>query len=168
MLHPLLLLLGAVLGASLGALGVLGASVPSAHHVSRRQAAPRGAEISRTCSRCICAARQCDWTTGCQGGACGGYDITEAYFNHSNLTREAQVYADRTFEACTTDPKCAITVVKLYMRTLATDCDEDGTIDCDDMMMTHYYGLEGCIGAHQWVEFTNEWKRYRDCIAKYA
>ena len=154
---PLLLLAGVCAGVSVGV-------SESAHHVRRRQAAPRGADISKTCLRCICAARLCDWQAGCQGGACGGYRITEPYFNHSNVTRDVPLYRERTFETCTVDPQCAITVVRLYMRTLATDCDQSGDIDCDDMMLTHFYGIEGCIGVRDIAEFTNDWARYRDCM----
>ena len=155
-LVPLLLLVGACVGARLA---------PGAHRVTR-QAAPRGANITLPCLECICRARHCDWDFGCRNEVCGGYQISEPYFVHSNITGEVSVYADRTYQSCTTDVKCATTVVELYMSKEATDCDKSGDIDCDDMMMTHFFGNEGCIGARGWVEFTDDWRRYRRCITK--
>ncbi|XP_037076739.1 invertebrate-type lysozyme 3-like [Pollicipes pollicipes] len=115
-------------------------SASPAHSLARRSSAVR---VSKNCLRCICQARGCDWSVGCQNDVCGAYMMNEDYFITSNVTSRANLYKAYTFQRCASNPACATLAVKLFLQKLPSDCDGDGIIDCDDFVKEHYYGPNG-------------------------
>ncbi|CAH0553864.1 unnamed protein product [Brassicogethes aeneus] len=111
------------------------------------------------CMACICDAATGCVNRGCSGNICGPYSITWAYWSDSALNGK---FRSASFESCANDFECSSNSVANYVQRFQQDCDGDGKITCDDLMLVHFLGGYGC------KEKLPEpfWSKYQTCKAK--
>jgi len=122
--------------------------------------------MSESCLACICqASTNCNLTTRCisNNKFCGPFLISKPYWiDAGQLTiKFDQASRDGAFTACATDPICSAQTVRTYMQRFQTDCNNDGSIDCDDMGRIHLMGPDDCSNPR--VPSTPFFKRFRKC-----
>ncbi|OXU16760.1 hypothetical protein TSAR_014505 [Trichomalopsis sarcophagae] len=131
------------------------------------QAAGAGG-LNQVCLGCICeAASGCNTTIGCVGDICGPFHITWGYWSDSGKpTLNGQPASDNNAYAnCVNDAYCAARAVQGYMEKYSQDCNNDGTINCDDYARIHYLGGYGCGGALE-KRYENAYYNCRNSFAQ--
>lgn len=104
-------------------------------------------DITQVCLGCICEAISgCNVTQGCTGDICGPFHITWGYWADSGKpTINGQPVTDNNaYSNCANDAQCAARALQGYMEKYGQDCNNDGSINCDDYVRIHYLGGYGC------------------------
>ena len=91
------------------------------------------------CLDCICQVEtECNENFGCQGGYCGPYRISHAYYIDCEVDGGG-------YEACTNNKTCSEACIQNYMKRYAQSCVGDfRKPTCQDFARIHRYGINGC------------------------
>lgn len=116
------------------------------------------------CINCLCeAATGCNQTIGCIGEYCGMFHIGRPYWidadNPTLLGDNSE--SSEAFTRCVRDPYCASRTVNQYVNKFLRDCNNDGTLSCDDYARLHYFGYGECSKPANEVWF---YKAFRRCF----
>ncbi|XP_067011534.2 uncharacterized protein [Anabrus simplex] len=118
--------------------------------------------LHQACMRCLCvAASGCNLNRGCDDGYCGPFTLSRLYWLDAGqpVLPEDNPAREQSFENCAQDYDCAKRVVRAYMSKFKQDCNEDGSVNCDDFAMIHYNGGYKCG-----TNLTNEFgRKYFNC-----
>lgn len=102
--------------------------------------------MTEVCLGCLCDAMSgCNLTATCEGGACGLFRITWAYWVDGGKLSDGGS-DESAWRGCSLDPKCAADTIQNYMLRYRKDCNHDGKIDCYDYAAIHKLGGFGCEG----------------------
>ncbi|CAG2108311.1 unnamed protein product, partial [Medioppia subpectinata] len=122
-------------------------------------------EVTQRCLQCICKASSgCKLNTKCHNSGtnayfCGPYQISWAYW--SDAGKPGNTGRSDDFEHCLNDKNCAEVTVRGYMSKWATDCNNDGVVDCLDFAAIHKAGASSC--NQQWLYNSQYWNVFRQC-----
>ncbi|CAL4118501.1 unnamed protein product [Meganyctiphanes norvegica] len=113
------------------------------------------ATVAPDCLGCICeASSACNATIGCSvpfPGAyfCGPFLISWAYWADAGkpVLQNDDPNRKGAFENCVNDLYCAAETVRLYLAKFSTDCNGDGTVNCQDYAVLHKLGGYGCTAT---------------------
>ncbi|XP_075236460.1 invertebrate-type lysozyme 3-like [Lycorma delicatula] len=103
--------------------------------------------LSIACLQCLChAMSKCNGAFGCDGRTCGPYKISQPFWKEAGKFTIESDNADSpgAYSRCANDPVCATRTVYNYMKLFRKDCDNNGDVDCLDIIRAHLLGLENC------------------------
>lgn len=85
-------------------------------------------------------------TTRCSDEFCGPFYFSKAYWSDAgSITISGDSPASpKAYQNCAKDYTCAGSTVTNYMKRYATDCNNDGVVDCLDYAYIHMQGPAGC------------------------
>ncbi|XP_074600574.1 uncharacterized protein LOC141854693 isoform X2 [Brevipalpus obovatus] len=110
--------------------------------------------IDSECLRCICSAStDCDLNATCTDNRCGPYMISRDQYEKADQPGES-------FNSCASSKNCSELVLQRFMAKNAQDCNNDGTINCEDFAAFHKFGFN-CNDNR--LRSTNFWYHFEYC-----
>jgi len=110
--------------------------------------------IDSECLRCICSAStDCDLNATCTDKGCGPYMISRSEYEKAGQP-------GNSFSSCGSTKSCSELVLQRYMAKNGKDCNNDGTINCEDFAALHKFG-SSCSDNR--LRATNFWYHFEYC-----
>ncbi|KAM7356699.1 uncharacterized protein ACRADG_002345 [Cochliomyia hominivorax] len=100
------------------------------------------------CLRCLCMTINECHTTQCSENPCGLYKISKLYWIDSGkptIAGGSIDNEDQDYLTCVNDDTCSATTIRHYFNRFKKDCNNDGKLDCEDLILLHFMGPSGCL-----------------------
>ncbi|KAI7685364.1 Lysozyme 3 [Sarcoptes scabiei] len=124
--------------------------------------------INNECLECICyASSKCRASIGCRSdepgrSICGPYQVDWEYWAEAGKPGNRGDLSNlENFQMCLNNRECADQTVREYLKRHRKDCNEDGTIDCNDFAAIHVSGTGQCNA--QWYLDSKYYSDFREC-----
>lgn len=115
----------------------------------------------------IKASSKCRASIGCRSdepgrSICGPYQVDWEYWAEAGKPGNRGDLSNlENFQMCLNNRECADQTVREYLKRHRKDCNEDGTIDCNDFAAIHVSGTGQCNA--QWYLDSKYYSDFREC-----
>ena len=93
---------------------------------------------------------------------CGPFQVDWEYWSEAGKPGNRPDLSNlENFQQCLTNRQCAEETVRGYMAKFRKDCNEDGSIDCNDFAALHIAGPRSCNA--QWYLDSQYYADFRSC-----
>ncbi|RWS29845.1 Destabilase-like protein [Leptotrombidium deliense] len=117
-------------------------------------------KISEQCLNCICEA-----SSGCAPSLRCFQVRNKTYCGPYQISYDFWVDAGRpshSFETCAISKSCSEAAIRAYINKYASDCNNDGVIDCVDFAIIHKIGPQ-CVN-NDWLLVTDYWNAFTETV----